>query len=200
MLGADGRVSTGRYISNRASNKIAPITDNTFLLRSGSAAHCEAISNHVSHYASQMECELGQEPTVKSVATLVRQMNYHNKQLIGACIVAGWDKWAGGQVFGCPIGGTISQQPWTTDGSGSTYIWGYLDATYKEGCTRAEAEELVKEALALAMSSDGSSGGIIRLITCTAEGTFKQYIGGESVPVFGEELPLQAPAVEPMAT
>lgn len=94
----------------------------------------------------------------------------------------------------------MTPQAWTTDGSGSTYIWGYLDATYKEGCTRAEAEELVTEALALAMSSDGSSGGIIRLITCTEEGAVKQYIGGESVPVYGEEMPLPAPEVEPMAT
>lgn len=128
------------------------------------------------------------------------QMNYHNKHLVGACIVAGWDQWSGGQVFGVPIGGTMSQEPWTTDGSGSSYIWGYLDAAYKEGCTREEAEELVKEALALAMNTDGSSGGIMRTITCTAEGTYKQYIGGESVPVFGDEIPLAATEVEPMAT
>ena len=94
----------------------------------------------------------------------------------------------------------MTPQPWTTDGSGSTYIWGYLDAAYKENCTRAEAEALVTEALALAMSSDGSSGGVIRLVTCTEAGSEKQYIGGESVPVYGEELPVSAPQVEPMAT
>ena len=49
VLGADGRVSTGRYISNRASNKIANLTDNTFLLRSGSAADCQAISDYGAH-------------------------------------------------------------------------------------------------------------------------------------------------------
>ena len=46
-------------------------------------------------------------------------------------IVAGWDKDTGGQVYGCPIGGTLVQENWTTDGSGSTYIWGYLDATFR---------------------------------------------------------------------
>lgn len=58
-------------------------------------------------------------------------MNYQYKQLLGAMIVAGWDKEHGGQVYGCPIGGTIVQENWTTDGSGSTYIWGYLDATFR---------------------------------------------------------------------
>lgn len=58
-------------------------------------------------------------------------MNYQYKQLLGAMIVAGWDKDTGGQVYGCPIGGTLVQENWTTDGSGSTYIWGYLDATFR---------------------------------------------------------------------
>ena len=35
------------------------------------------------------------------------------------------------QVYGCPIGGTISREPWTTDGSGSTFLWGFLDSEFK---------------------------------------------------------------------
>jgi 20S proteasome subunit beta 1 len=60
-------------------------------------------------------------------------MNYNNKSLVGAMIVAGWDQDSGGQVYGCPIGGTLVQEDWTTDGSGSTYIWGFLDSAYKCG-------------------------------------------------------------------
>lgn len=73
-------------------------------------------------------------------------MNYQYKQLLGAMIVAGWDRERGGQVYGCPIGGTLVQESWTTDGSGSTYIWGYLDATFRYAChdnlpgNHAEAE------------------------------------------------------------
>lgn len=59
-------------------------------------------------------------------------MNYQNKQmLLGAMIIAGWDREGGGQVYGCPIGGTLLEEPWTTDGSGSTYIWGYLDSAFR---------------------------------------------------------------------
>jgi hypothetical protein len=35
------------------------------------------------------------------------------------------------QVFGCPIGGTLVEEQWTCDGSGSTYIWGYMDSAFK---------------------------------------------------------------------
>jgi 20S proteasome alpha/beta subunit len=35
------------------------------------------------------------------------------------------------QVWACPIGGTLVREQWTTDGSGSTYIWGFLDSEYR---------------------------------------------------------------------
>lgn len=34
-------------------------------------------------------------------------------------------------MWGCPIGGTLVREAWTTDGSGSTYIWGFLDSAYR---------------------------------------------------------------------
>jgi hypothetical protein len=46
VIGADGRVSVGNYISNRASNKITPLTDNVFLLRSGSAPDTQAVADY----------------------------------------------------------------------------------------------------------------------------------------------------------
>lgn len=60
------------------------------------------------------------------------QMNYQNKDaLMGAMIVAGYDKHEGGQVYGVPIGGTVVREPWAVDGSGSTYIWGYMDNDFR---------------------------------------------------------------------
>ena len=46
VLGADSRVSTGTYVSNRASDKITPLTDFVWLLRSGSAADTQAVSDY----------------------------------------------------------------------------------------------------------------------------------------------------------
>lgn len=62
----------------------------------------------------------------------VLQMNYQNKDaLVGAMIIAGFDKHEGGQVFGCPISGTLSKEKWAIDGSGSTYIWGYCGDSFR---------------------------------------------------------------------
>ena len=46
MLGADSRVSTGNYVSNRASDKTTPLTENVYLLRSGSAADTQVVADY----------------------------------------------------------------------------------------------------------------------------------------------------------
>jgi 20S proteasome subunit beta 1 len=146
-------------------------------------------TNTVRYFAEQLASELGTAPTVSAVAHLVKQMNYSNKgALLGAMLVGGWDAQRGGQVYGIPIGGSLVRLPWATDGSGSTYIWGYLDAEYKPGLDRAEAERLVATALALAISIDGSSGGMARLVTVTADGAERRLIRGDEVQQFWDAV------------
>jgi 20S proteasome subunit beta 1 len=52
----------------------------------------------------------------------------------------------------------------------------------RDNFTREEAEGFVTEALALAMASDCSSGGCIRLVTVDATGAHHKYIKGDEVP------------------
>ena len=142
----------------------------------------------VRHHAAQLTTELGRPPPVAAIAAVVRQINYTNKQLSGALLVAGWDASAGGQIYGVPIGGALVPQQWATDGSGSTYIWGYLDAEWREGMTATEAETLVTTALALAVSTDGSSGGMARLVTITKDGPVRRHVAGDALPTFSESV------------
>ena len=53
------------------------------------------------------------------------------------------------QVYGCPIGGTISREAWTTDGSGSTFLWGFLDSEFR--CVEEEER-------------GGRGGGVVLLL------------------------------------
>lgn len=46
VVGADSRVSTGRYVSNRASDKLTPLSDYVWLLRSGSAADTQLVGDY----------------------------------------------------------------------------------------------------------------------------------------------------------
>lgn len=105
ILGADSRTSNGSYIANRTQDKITPLCDNVYMLRSGSAADTQAIASFVQHYIAQSLAESGEPMGVRTAANLIAQMAYQNKDNLEAgMIVAGYDKQKGGQVWGIPLG------------------------------------------------------------------------------------------------
>jgi len=127
--------------------------------------------------------ELGRPPKVKTCATLMRKICYENKdKLMAGLIVGGWDPYLGGQVFEIPLGGTIMEQKFAMGGSGSTYIYGLVDETFREGMSKSECKEFVKNSIAHAMARDGSSGGVIRLVVIDQGGIEKEVILGDRLP------------------
>lgn len=158
VMGADSRTTTGSYIANRVSDKITPVTPRVYCCRSGSAADTQIISDYVRYYVSMHSVELGDEPLVSTTARLFRQICYQNKDMLMAgIIVAGYDEREGGQVYTIPLGGAMVRQPFAIGGSGSSYIYGFCDANFKDNMTREECMDFVTKSLSLAMSRDGSS-------------------------------------------
>ena len=165
VMGADTRTSSGRYVVNRATDKLTHISDRIFCCRSGSAADTQAISDIVRVRMSQMELELGRKPQVLTAATMFQSLCYEYKeQLTAGIICAGWDEVNGGSVYSIPVGGSMVKMPYAIGGSGSAYIYGYCDANWREGMTREESLQFVRMAVAHAMSRDGSSGGNINTL------------------------------------
>lgn len=51
----------------------------------------------------------------------------------------------------------------------------------------------MKEAIALAMTRDASSGGTIRMVTLDGPTVTHTYVSGDKVPQFHDDLPFPAP-------
>ncbi|XP_070560498.1 proteasome subunit beta type-6-like [Ptychodera flava] len=187
VIGADSRTTTGAYIANRVTDKLTPIHDRIYCCRSGSAAATQAVADIVSYNLSFHSIEMGEEPLVKTAANLFREMCYNYRdELTAGIICAGWDERAGGQVYTIPLGGMLLRQPFSIGGSGSTYIYGYVDSTFKKGMTKEECLKFTAHSLALAMNRDGSSGGVIRLAAITKDGVERHVILGHELPRFYE--------------
>ena len=183
VLGADSRTSTGIYVANRVSDKLTAIHDRVYCCRSGSAADTQALSDYVRYYVASHSIDTNALPKVKTVANLFRSLCYSNKnRLMAGIIVAGWDPVTGGQVFSIPIGGAMINQDFAIGGSGSTYIYGLVDSTYKPGMSREECQAFVKSSLAHAMARDGSSGGVIRTVTIDKDGVSRDFTPGNELP------------------
>lgn len=129
--------------------------------------------------------ELGEQPMVEAAAAVFRELCYNYRDsLMAGILIAGWDRKKGGQVYSIPIGGMCVRQKVSIGGSGSSYIYGFVDANYREDMSKEECAEFVKKALALAMGRDGSSGGVVRLGIITEEGVERRVVQGDELPKF----------------
>ncbi|XP_072531592.1 proteasome subunit beta type-9 [Salminus brasiliensis] len=187
VLGSDSRVSAGASVVNRVMNKLSPLHDKIYCALSGSAADAQTIAEIVNYQLDVHSIEVGEDPLVRSAATLVKNISYKYKEELSAhLIVAGWDRRGGGQVF-VTLDGLLSNQPFAIGGSGSTYIYGFVDAEYRKAMTRKECQEFVVNALTLAMNRDGSSGGVAYLVTIDQDGAEEQCILGNNLPTFFDQ-------------
>ena len=127
-------------------------------LRELTSWSCSFEINHPPSWRQQS----GDRPTVQTAANVFQKLCYENKDALSAgIIVAGWDKEVGPSVYNIPLGGGLFRQPWAiggkytpskslvivlslSPGSGSTYVYGYCDATYKDGWGRDETVNFVR--------------------------------------------------------
>ncbi|KAJ5951984.1 Proteasome subunit beta type [Penicillium vulpinum] len=174
ILGADSRTTTGAYIANRVTDKLTQVHDTIWCCRSGSAADTQAVADIVSYHLNMYGVTNAEAPTTQVAASLFQELCYENKDALSAGIIlAGWDARHGGQVFSIPLGGSLHKQSFAIGGSGSTYIYGYTDAHWREQMTEEEGIDFVRSALQEAIKWDGSSGGVIRLVVLTKAGAVR---------------------------
>ncbi|XP_043939249.1 proteasome subunit beta type-9-like [Protopterus annectens] len=187
VIGSDSRVTAGEAIVNRVMDKVCRLHDKIYCSLSGSAADAQAIVDIISYQMELHGVHMGQPPLVRAAVTCVKDLCYKYKEELSAhLLIAGWDHKYGGQVYGT-LGGMMIRQQFAIGGSGSSYIYGFADSTFKPGMTKEECLKFAKCALALAMNRDGSSGGVIYLVTITSKGAEDMIITGKDIPQFYED-------------
>uniref|UniRef100_A0A8C5G373 proteasome endopeptidase complex n=1 Tax=Gouania willdenowi TaxID=441366 RepID=A0A8C5G373_GOUWI len=143
VLGSDSRVSAGDAVVNRVMNKLSPLHDRIYCALSGSAADAQTMAEVVNHQLDVHSIEIGEDPLVCSAATLVKNISYkYKEELMAHLIVAGWDRKDGGQVF-ATLNGLLTRLPFAIGGSGSFYVYGFVDAEYRKGMSRDECQQFV---------------------------------------------------------
>lgn len=187
VLGADSRTTLGAYIANRVTDKLTPVTAKIMCCRSGSAADTQAIADIVNYYMEYKEIETGEEALVLSAAQKFKGLCYEYRDQVSAgIIVAGYDDRLKGQVYSVPVGGMLTRQEVSIGGSGSSYIYGFVDANYKPGMNEEDCISFVVKAVTLALNRDGSSGGVVRIASITKDGVKRRVVLGNDQPKFYE--------------
>lgn len=111
------------------------------MARSGSAAHTQAVRDHMIVNLEVHALQLNDEVPVKTAAKMIENIIYRNKDALQAGIlVAGYDKQEGGSVYSVTLGGTLVKGSFAMSGSGSIYIHGFFDKYWKENMTENECK------------------------------------------------------------
>lgn len=164
------------YVGDRVSDKLEPIHHRIYCQRSGTSSHTQTIAKMVRYYVDVQANELGSLPPVESAANIMRSIIYSNAGMLSASMIcSGWDPYKGYQIYSVNQTGFHQEGDWALSGSGSTFIWGYFDANYRNDFTLEEAKTFLKNVISLAAYRDGSSGGVIRMIKITEQETERFY-------------------------
>ncbi|KAK1350975.1 Proteasome subunit beta type-1 [Hamiltosporidium tvaerminnensis] len=112
---------------------------------------------------------------VRTAAILCKNVIYKYKNLLASLIIAGYDNIEGGSVYVIGLGGYLIRREWALGGSGSPYIYGYVDKMYRNDFTFEERVMFVKECVSMAIGRDTSSGGCVRIMVISKEGIKRYY-------------------------
>lgn len=124
-----------------------------------------------------LRIELNDHAPVLSAARILQQLQYEYKNYLSAAVICcGYDKFLGPQIYSVGMGGSTLKQDFAMSGSGSSYIYGFVDTNFKKNMSKQECKELIVKAISLAMFRDNGSGGIIRLMDITKDGYSREAV------------------------
>lgn len=179
IIGADSRTSTGRFVYCGYSNKLTPLSDTIYCLRSGSAADTRVIADYISINLKSQQYLYDTKPTVQMAAKYCQDIIYKYPQLLAGMIIAGYDTEP--RVYNVTLGGSCVESNVALGGSGSIYIYGHCDETYKSGMSQEEGVGFVKKAVGMAIKRDNFSGGCVRMAVIGKEGVQKMFVPGNEI-------------------
>lgn len=81
VIGSDSRVSTGTYVSNRASNKLTLLLDDIYLARCGSAADTQFVADQGEARCTPARC-MGRDPRAPPPAPRPPHIHRHRSTLL----------------------------------------------------------------------------------------------------------------------
>jgi len=107
----------------------------------------------------------------------MRSIIYNNAGSLSASMIcSGWDPYKGYQIYSVNQTGFFREENFAMSGSGSVFIYGFADANYRPDFTLEEAKGFIHSAVSLACYRDESSGGVIRMLNITKDGTERFYV------------------------
>lgn len=179
VLAADMRMTAGYRIAGGDFEKIIMINEYTAMTIAGTVSTVQMVEKYLKSELKLKDLKTGRHSTVKEIVNLVRNWLYMSIRGGGifagasAFMIAGYDKY-GSQIYDLGYDGSLHEiTTFDSDGSGSSYALGVLEAKFKENMTEHEAIELGVNAIESAVQRDIASGNGVNIVVINKDGAKK---------------------------
>lgn len=167
VLGSDRRASKGFFIGSKITQKIAKIDDTLAIAIAGQLSDAEYLIRVAKAERKLMELRRGFPLSVKESTRLIANLAYSGlknyQPYFVELVVAGVDE-SGGHIYAADMTGAITNEDFTSSGSGSPIAYGVLESAYNKNITNEQAKEIATKAVAAAMERDPGSGNGIDVL------------------------------------
>lgn len=170
VLAADSRASLGNYVASASVQKIMPISERLAGTMAGGAADCQFWVRWLGMQLRLRELKYGEEVSIRALARIYASVtrSYRGYGLVIGSMIAGRDR-HGFHLYRVDSEGSCTQVERNSDGSGSVFAYGVLDAGWHRGMSVAEGVEVARRAVFHATHRDAYSGSVINVFTITAD-------------------------------
>ncbi|KAJ7484614.1 20S proteasome subunit [Mycena latifolia] len=171
VLGADTRATEGPIVADKNCEKIHYITESIRCCGAGTAADTEFTTALISSNMELHGLSTGRKPRVVTAMTMLKQMLFRYQGQVGAALVLGGVDATGPHLFTIHPHGSTDKLPYVTMGSGSLAAMAVFESGWKPNMTRADALQLVKDAISAGIFNDLGSGSNVDACIITAAHT-----------------------------
>lgn len=181
MLAADSRTSSGVFVASKITNKLDELTENMIICRSGSAADTQLIMRKVQSEIKRLSVIENERPSVQKTAEMASRIIYNNREyLMASLIIAGFDDEF--RIFKIDSCGNLQKgEDIYLGGSGSIFLLGFCDLTYRTNMSHEEALDFARTSIKMAITRDLSSGGVIRIASITKDKILRYFVPGNEI-------------------
>ncbi|MDH5402926.1 MAG: proteasome subunit beta [Candidatus Heimdallarchaeota archaeon] len=191
-VATDRRASMGYMVASPRVKKMYALDNKSMLTIAGLPSDALYLLKIMKAEMSLWELNRGRPMTVKVSANLLSTIMYQQFRsympYFVQIMLVGVDA-TGPHIFNFDASGSVSEDPFSSTGSGSPFAYGALEALYKDNMSQEEAMTALAKALRSAVVKDIASGDGIDIATITPKDGVVFYDDEELKRLLGKSYP-----------
>ena len=174
VIATETRATMGTLIAHKKTKKLYKIDEHLALATAGLVGDLQVLARYLNAEANLYRLKRNIRMPVKSAATLMSNILNQRKfyPYYVQLLLGGYDD-TGGYIYSLDAAGGAIPDKYSSAGSGSPYVFGVLEDSYKDDLTSNEGIDIAIRAITAAKSRDSASGGDINIAVITKDG-FKE--------------------------